>query len=76
MYVYIYMYMYIYICVCICICVMCTQHQSSLFCFSQSFQRWDQKKMTVWGYLKIFFHAEYLPGWLAMFLIKKKDFQR
>ena len=39
---------------------------------SQVLKRGDQKKMTVWGDVKSFCHAEYLHGGLAMFLVKKK----
>ena len=71
--------MYIYVC----ICMMDTQHQSSLFCWGEqlsvlSFEKGGSEKMTVWRILKSFCHAEYLPrgGGLAIFLFKKRDFQR
>ena len=61
-----------------------TQHQSSLFCWDEqlsvlSFEKGGSEKMTVWRILKSFCHAEYLPrggGGLAIFLFKKRDFQR
>ena len=69
--------MYIYICICTCICMMDTQHQSSLFCWGEqlsapSFEKEGLEKVAVWGNLKSFYHAEYLPRGLPIFLVKKK----
>ena len=65
------MYIYIYV------CMMDTQHQSSLFSWGEqlpvpSFEKGGSEKITVWGNLKSFCHAEYLPRGLAIFLVKKK----
>ena len=54
-----------------------TQHQSSLFSWGEqlpvpSFEKGGSEKITVWGNLKSFCHAEYLPRGLAIFLVKKK----
>ena len=56
-----------------------TQDKSFLFCRGNNFQsqflkRGDQKKMAVWGNLRSFCHAEYLPKGL-LFLSKKKTFK-
>ena len=57
---------------------MYTQHQSSLFCWGEqlsvpSFEKERRsKKNDCLGDLKNFCHAEYLPGGLAMFLVKKR----
>ena len=63
-----------------------TQHQSSFFCWWNNFlshvlKMGVQKKMTVWENLNLnlsmeIYHAEYLPRGLAIFLVKKNDFQR
>ena len=73
--------MYIYICICIYICVymyMCDVYTASVLplLLQSKFSKVGSEKNDSLGILKDFFHAEYLPGWLAMFLIKKKDFQR
>ena len=57
--------------------MMDTQHQSSLFSWGEqlpvpSFEKGGSEKITVWGNLKSFCHAEYLPRGLAIFLVKKK----
>ena len=54
-----------------------TQHQSSLFCWGEQlsapcFEKEGSEKMTVWGNLKSFYNAEYLPWGLAIFIVKKK----
>ena len=55
--------------------MMHAQHQSSAggenSWQSQIWERGHQKKMSVWGDLKSFYHAKYLPRQLAMFLVKK-----
>ena len=73
------MYMYMYI-IYVCICMMDAQHQSSFFCWGEqlsvpSFEKGGSKKMTVWGNLKSFCHAEYLPRGTCCFSCQKKDFQ-
>ena len=65
--------MYIYVC----ICMMDTQHQSYLFCWGEqlsvpSFEKGGSEKMTVWGNLKSFCHAEYLPR-EACYLSRQKE---
>ena len=77
MYAYVYnICMYIYVYVCICICMIYT-HQSSLFCWREqlsvpSFEKEVLEKNDCLGDLKSFCHAEYYPGGLSMFLVKKR----
>ena len=68
------MYMYI---IYVCICMMDTQHQSSFFCWGEqvsvpNFEKGGSEKMTVWGNLKSFCHAEYLPIICLLFFLSKK----
>ena len=57
--------------------MMDTQHQSYLFCWGEqlsvpSFEKGGSEKMTVWGNLKSFCHAEYLPR-EACYLSRQKE---
>ena len=80
-YIYIYVCMYMYIIydmyIYVCICMMDTQHQSSLFCWGEqlsvpSFEKGGSEKMTVWGNLKSFCHAEYLLRGACYFSCQKR----
>ena len=62
------------------ICMMYIQHHPSPFCEGeqlsvQNFEKGGSEKGGVLGDLKSFCHAEYLPGGLALFLLKKKSFK-
>ena len=61
----------------VCICMMDTQHQPSFFCWCEqlsvpNFEKGVSEKMTVWGNLKSFCHAEYLPRGACYFSCQKK----
>ena len=55
-------------------------YQSSLFCWKEqlsvpSFEKEGSQKMTVWGDLKSFCHAEYLTGGACYISCQKKTFK-
>ena len=77
------MYIYIYIYICMYVYVWWTHTSVLPFLLGwktqvsvPSFEKGGSEKMTVWGNLKSFCHAEYLPRGTCYFSCQKKDFQR